>query len=91
MDCHVGLRPPRNDGMKVVFFAVYKLVYHETLLVEASPSPRRHCEERSDVAIHSANDHRLVHWIAASAFGLLAMTEGETPSFRQPVKYSLHR
>jgi len=37
-------------------------------------SHRRHCEERSDVAIHGANADRLVLWIAASACGLLAMT-----------------
>ena len=44
------------------------------MLAEKDGISPRHCEERSDAAIHSANADRRMLWIAAPAFGLLAMT-----------------
>jgi hypothetical protein len=70
LDCRVGLRPPRNDAPK------------DARRVAPSPSSRGRRPWRSRAAL-AVGHSRLAgtsrpspppHWIAASAFGLLAMT-----------------
>jgi hypothetical protein len=71
---YVGLQGYGNAGMENVSCAALYLVCHTKSSRKEPPPQPRHCEERSDAAIHSANARRLALWIAASACGLLAMT-----------------